>query len=379
MISPLIKVLFKIFVKGFYKAHSGLLLFFLVTVIMYGFFVEVLNHNHLPPSEVIKLNLLIVLTLISSPVALILVLVCWLIFTIKSWNYVSAHLLIHSNQFLFYSSTYIKKIDQFKSWFIVQFCISLPIVGYGLFVLSIGIIFGHHIAPIMILSFIFLLALISAFVYVSYVNHPVKVNSRSIFSRMINGWRKPFFSLFIYHAFDKLKIPLLITKFISCTIIVGGTYLLANVNDDLTVSGIITLGVVTAHAILVYRSFQFENMYLSFSRNFPLGKNRIYMNWAIAHLLLTLPENCWLLARLDVGVGILLLLFNLSLAMLFRNLLYLIGSNMKKYLYWVFYLFNLCFVAILLKLIWVIVPLTLFISIVIFNNGYYKQRSFLKS
>jgi hypothetical protein len=379
MLSPLTKVLIKIFVKGFYRVHSGLLLFFFVTIITCGFFVEVLNQTHFSPDEVIEFNLLIVLTLISSPVVLVLTFVGWIIYAIKSWNYAAAQLLIPSNQFLFYSSTSINKLDQFKSWFIVQFIIFLPIVVYGLFSFVIGIIFGYYTAPIIILLFILLLSTISAFVHVRQVNNPINVNSKSIFSRLVSGWDKPFFSLFLYHAFDRLKITLIITKFISYGIIVGGFYLLANVNDELRVASIITLGIVMTHSILLYQSYRFENSYLSFVRNFPFSKTKICSEWALMYLLLTLPENIWLLARLDVGIGVALVLFNVSTGMLIRSLLYFLGLDMRKYLYWVFYLLSLLFVAILLKLIWLLVLVNLVASFIIFNRNYYQQRPFLKS
>src|SRR3990170_2588131 len=133
MVSSLTTVLIKIFVKGFYRVHSGIFLFFFVTVLMYFFFVEVLNQTHLPPDQIILYNLMLVLTLISSPVMVALVFIVWLGFTIKSWNYITGQMLIPNNQFLFYSSTSFSKVNQFKSWFIAQLTISLPIVGYGLF------------------------------------------------------------------------------------------------------------------------------------------------------------------------------------------------------------------------------------------------------
>lgn len=379
MFSPFTRVLIKIFVKGFYRAHSGLLLFFFVTIITCGFFVEVLNQNHLTPSEIIKLNLLIVLTLISSPVVLVLVFVGWFIYAIKSWNYVTAQLLIPGNQFLYYSSTSINRWGQFKSWCIAQLIIFLPIVVYALFSLVIGFFFGYYTAPVVILLFILFLSAISAFIYLRQVNNPIDINSRSVLSRIASDWDKPFFSLFFYHAFDRLKMTLIITKLISYGIIVGGFYLLANVDDELRVGSIITLGVVMAHAILLYHSYRFESSYLSFSLNFPMSKVKIYSDWALMYLLLTLPENIWLLARLDIEIGVALVFYNLGTGMLIRNLLYFLGLDMKKYLYWVFYLFNLLFVAILLKLIWLTVILNLVASFVIFNKNYYQQGPFLKS
>jgi hypothetical protein len=373
MFSPLTNILIKIFAKGFYRAHSGLLLFFIVTIITSGFFVEVLNQTHFTSGEVMRFNLLIVLTLINSPVVIILVFAGWFFYTIKSWNYVTSQLLISSNQFLFYSSSSSNRIDQFKSWFVIQFIILLPIIGYGIFSLLVGIIFGHYIAPIIILLFILLLNFVSAIIYVEYLNKQINLDSKPIFSQLISGWVKPLFSLFLYHAFDQLKVTLIVTKFLSFGIIASGLYLLANVNDNLQVASIMTLGIVTAHSILIYQSYRFEISHLSFARNFPFNRAKIYSSWTLTYLLLTLPEMIWLLTKFDIKIGVALLLFNISTGMLFRNLQYLIGLNMKRYLCWVFYLFNFFFIIILLKMIWVLLLVNLITSFLLFNRNYYKQ------
>lgn len=379
MLSPLTTVLIKIFTKGFYRVHSGMFLFFFVTLIMYFFFIEVLNQTHLPPDQIILYNLMLVLTVISSPVMTALVFVAWLVFTVKSWNYITGQILIPSNQFLFYSSTSVSKVDQFKSWFIVQLTISLPIAGYGLFSMVIGTIFGYCIIPIIILLYVLLLSTISGFIYVRHVNNPISRNSKSVLSRIVGGWSKPFFSLFLYHIFDKHKISLVVTKLLSYGIIVLSVYFFADLNDHSRVGGIITLWIVTAHIILIYQSYRFEDSHLSFSRNFPYSRARLYSNWAITYLLLTVPENVWILTRFDPGISVALLIFNLGTGMLFRNLLYFLTLDMRKFIYWVFYLFILFFMIVLLRLLWLLVPLNLLVSVIVFNRNYYRQRVFMKT
>lgn len=379
MFSPLTTILIKIFVKGFYRVHSGLFLFLFVTVLMYFFFIEVLNQTHLPPDQIILYNLMLVLTLISSPVMMVLVLTFWLGFTVKSWNYITGQMLIPSNQFLFYSSTSFNKINQFKSWFIAQLTISLPMVGYGLFSFVIGIIFGYYIIPIVILSYVLLLSALSAFVYVRHANNPININSKSVLSRIISNWGKPFFSLFLYHVFDKLKVTLIVTKLLSYGIIVGSVYLLADVNDNLRVTGIIILGIITTHAILIYQSYRFEVSYLSFSRNFPYSRIQIYSSWIVTYLLLTLPENIWVLSTFDPEISFALVIFNLGTGMLLRNLLYIVTLDMRKFIYRVFFMFNLFFMIILLKLFWLLVPLNVLVSVIMFGRNYYRPKTFIKT
>lgn len=379
MFSSLTTVLIKIFVKGFYRVHSGIFLFFFVTVLMYFFFIEVLNQTHLPPDQIVLYNLMLVLTLISSPVMVALVFIVWLGFTVKSWNYITGQMIMPSNQFLFYSSTSFSKVNQFKSWFIAQLTISLPIIAYGLFSFVIGIIFDYYIIPVVILSYVLLLSAVSALIYVRHANKPINLNSKSILSRIVGNWSKPFFSLFLYHVFDKLKVTLIVTKLLSYGIIIGSFYLLADVNDNLRVAGIVILGIVTAHAILIYQSYRFEESYLSFSRNFPYSRAKIYSNWTVTFLLLTLPENIWILSTFDPEISFALVIFNLGTGMLFRNLLYIVTLDMRKFIYWVFFIFNLFFMIILLKLFWLLVPLNIIISIIIFDRTYYRPKNFIKT
>jgi|688.fasta_scaffold215412_2 hypothetical protein len=379
MFSSLTTVLIKIFVKGFYRVHSGIFLFFFVTVLMYFFFIEVLNQTHLPPDQIVLYNLMLVLTLISSPVMVALVFIVWLGFTVRSWNYITGQMIMPSNQFLFYSSTSFSKVNQFKSWFIAQLTISLPIIAYGLFSFVIGIIFDYYIIPVVILSYVLLLSAVSALIYVRHANKPINLNSKSILSRIVGNWSKPFFSLFLYHVFDKLKVTLIVTKLLSYGIIIGSFYLLADVNDNLRVAGIVILGIVTAHAILIYQSYRFEESYLSFSRNFPYSRAKIYSNWTVTFLLLTLPENIWILSTFDPEISFALVIFNLGTGMLFRNLLYIVTLDMRKFIYWVFFIFNLFFMIILLKLFWLLVPLNIIISIIIFDRTYYRPKNFIKT
>lgn len=379
MFSSLTTVLIKIFVKGFYRVHSGIFLFFFVTVLMYFFFIEVLNQTHLPPDQIVLYNLMLVLTLISSPVMVALVFIVWLGFTVRSWNYITGQMIMPSNQFLFYSSTSFSKVNQFKSWFIAQLTISLPIIAYGLFFFVIGIIFDYYIIPVVILSYVLLLSAVSALIYVRHANKPINLNSKSILSRIVGNWSKPFFSLFLYHVFDKLKVTLIVTKLLSYGIIIGSFYLLADVNDNLRVAGIVILGIVTAHAILIYQSYRFEESYLSFSRNFPYSRAKIYSNWTVTFLLLTLPENIWILSTFDPEISFALVIFNLGTGMLFRNLLYIVTLDMRKFIYWVFFIFNLFFMIILLKLFWLLVPLNIIISIIIFDRTYYRPKNFIKT
>ena len=370
--SPLSKVLVKIFAKGFYKVHAGLLLFLFVTIILYCFYIEVLNQTHLSPDEIILFNLSFVLSLISSPVLGVFVAIVWLGFTVKSWNYISTQILIPENQFLFYSSNAIKKSEQFRSWLLVQLIISLPIIIYGLFALVVGIVFDYYLIPIIILTYAFLLACISALVYMKTTNSLLNAYQKAFYLKFTTNWRKPFFSLFIYHSLNNLQVTLAITKLLSFVMIIGGTFFLADVQNDLRVTGLITLEIVLSNCMLLYQSYHFETTQLIFSRNFPYSRGKIFLNQILNYLLITFPENIWLIVNFHPFESSALILFNLGTGMFFRSMLYLIKPDIKKYIYRVFYLFLLFFLLIMFNLIWILIPVNLLLSFFIFYKQYHR-------
>lgn len=99
----------------------------------------------------------------------------------------------------------------------------------------------------------------------------------------------------------------------------------------------------------------------------------------MTYLLLTLPENIWLLVRFGAGMGIAFLMLNLGTGMLFRSFLYFLALDMRKYIYWVFFLFSILFMIILSNLFWILVPVNMLISVIIFDRFYYKQKTFIKA
>lgn len=373
MMSPLSKVLFKVFVQGFYKTHSGLLVFLFVTLISYCFFIQVLNETHLTNEESIRYNFIIVLNFISSPTIASAVFVIWLFWTFKTWEFISVILKDRKHHFLYYSANAFRKRTQLQSWFYVQMLLSAPILIYAGFSLIAGVIVGDFIIPSIFIFYIVMVSMISAIVYVRWVNHPVKTSAKNWLGAVTVSWNKPFYTLFLFHLFDRLKVPLVITKLLSYATIMGGSFLISR-GDELQFGGIIVLGVVLSHALLIYQSYQFEYGYLNFTRNFPIKKIKIYSYWVITFLILTLPESLWIMTTFSVDEGLFLLTFSLATFMILRNILYTSALEMKKYIYLAFFLFIVLYFIILFGYIIPISIFNLLLSILIFESDYSKQK-----
>ena len=154
------QVLCKLFARGFYRAHSGLFFSFFTIFGMYLVFVQVLNQSHLNHKDIIKHNLLIVIEVASSPAVAGLLMITWLLITIKSWAYISQQMARTDHQFLFYSISSFHKARQFKIWLFVQLAIASPMLVYVIFALVIGFIYNFYLLPVLVAIFTLSLCLI---------------------------------------------------------------------------------------------------------------------------------------------------------------------------------------------------------------------------
>ena len=368
-------VLIKIFARGFYKVHSGFLVFIFVVLVSYCFFINTAGDvKLLPKGKELYYHFIVLINFVSNPAITIGFLIAWLIYTIKSWNFVSGQLLMEDNQFLFYSLNAFNRVRQFKGWLYMQFIISLPFVFYTLIAAVTGIVLHYYMIVACILAFTFLLIAISALAYVKLVNNLVNEKQISWLFRLSRQWGKPFFSLFIYHIFDRLKVTYALSKLLSYIVIISVFFALADVRNDPRVAGLTILGIVTAHAILIYQQHKFGLTYLSISRNFPYSMSNWYVHYALTYLVLLLPECTWLFISFNLATAFALLLLCLGIIMLFHCLLYKIGLAMNKYLPWIFGLFFGISTLILFGLIWPLIPACLVASFMLFYFNYYKAE-----
>ena len=374
MFSPLTATLVKIFAKGFYRVNAGMLVFLLVTIGSSFFFIETVGDvNLLPAGQLIYYHFIVVITFISSPLMTLVIFFAWLLYTIKSWRYVTAQLALPEHQFLFYSTTAASKLKQFRSWMYVQLAILVPLIVYWLFAGVAGIIFHHYVLPVVILLYLLVLASVSAFLYVRSVNSLVSGSRQSWLLRLLHLQSKPFFSLFLFHLLDKMKLAFVLTKTLSLLTIVGFLNSFPAERNDARVAAIIMLCIVALHSFLIYQDHHFTETQMSFSRNLPYSRKRLFLNFCAVYALLLLPEIVWLFIAFDPIMALTLVLGGLTIALLFRSLLYWFGLNTFHYIRSVFAVYFLFFLVIIFRFWWVF-PLNLVITYVLFYLNYYRGR-----
>lgn len=369
--SPLAKVLLKIFAAGFYRAHSGMLVFLFGTLISYCFFINTLGN--VPIWAFAEWNLVITLSLVTNPFILLLFCLICFGYSVKSTQYISAQLALKQNEFLYYSCSSLSKFQQYKGWFAVQLNVLLPLWLYAIFATIIGISYGHYIIPFLIILYLFILTGISTLIYLRIVNSLLDVNKQSLVMRFIRDWNKPLFFLYTFYVFNKHKLAYVITKIASRIFMIGMVSLFSDQKHDVIIPITIILFIVTTHSILIYNEYRFTETYLYFSHNLPYSKYRLFVGFSANYLILMLPEILWFITNYKFIVVVGIVCFGLSLVLLFRSVMYLLGLDIKRFMFGIFLLFNVFFLAIIYQIIWYLVPINLLIAYVLFVRNHLNQ------
>ena len=359
---PFTNILIKIFANGFYRVHAGFFLF--VGLIMAG---------SVPPERLWVYEKTLMLAFISSPM-MIAVFALWLVYTLKAAHYVTGQIFAVNQQFLFYSSNSFNKPAQFKSWAVLQTVILAPIIGYGIIAVFVAVANQYYGAAIAIMICLAVLNIAGSGFYMLLINQLRDGSRQSVFLKISGQWPKPFFSLYIYQVFDRMKLAYVFTKVLSWLIITGVFLLFEDVSHDMRVAGIAILAIITAHVMLIYQQHNFHEKWLAFARNLPYTKSKLFINYCMVYLWLLLPETIWLFSRFSPIAATGLFIGAISIAMLFHTLLYAIKCNMEKYLQWVLGLFVLIFWIILYKLFWALITVNLVVSLALFYRNYYGER-----
>ncbi|RKR83627.1 hypothetical protein BDD43_3838 [Mucilaginibacter gracilis] len=363
--SPLAKILLKIFSNGFYKAHGGMFAFALF--VMFGM---------VEPSQLLNYHKTLMLAFISSWLMMGLVFLFWLLYAVKCWHFVAGHIFALNQQFLFYSSTSYQKTRQFAAWFILQAALSTPILVYAFIAVGVGVKNHFYLGALAVLGYCMALNAIGAWFYMRLINKLIDGSTQSVILKLTKSWKKPYFSLYVYHILDKLKVKYLVTKALSYLIITGVFLMFADVSHDLRVAGIALLAVAVSHSVLIFDERQFEETFLVFSRTLPYSRLKLFLSFLAVYLILLSPEAVWLFVRFSPLMALGLLAFALSLTLLFHSLLYKFGLDMEKYITWVLALFIVLFWVVMFRLIWGLVCVNLLAAYVVFFRNYYKNHQY---
>ncbi|MFT4204901.1 MAG: hypothetical protein QM610_13430 [Chitinophagaceae bacterium] len=204
------KVAKKVFVNGFYKAHSGALFFLFSVVVFYFFFIGLLDK--MPDEKKLSWNLVFARLTLESWYMVGLFALVSVLYTLKSWQYLVAEMYKERNQIIQYGSRCFSGKKLFRYWVWMQLQIMVPLFVYGLFVSGVGLIFHFSVKALFLLVWLCILLLASGIFYLYAINQ--NADKWQLWRRFWNHsfFRKPLDSLYLWFVVDRLKLQFVLTK-----------------------------------------------------------------------------------------------------------------------------------------------------------------------
>lgn len=363
-------VLYRIFIRSYYRAHASQILIFFTLFGMYFFFTPVLKDSLLSFSERVYHNLLLTISIVSEPLFAVLYLVFYLIFMVRANKYIRELLQAPRNGFLFYSTNSLAKNKQWFCWALASAGIALPFLVFLAFSLVIALINGYYIIPLLLIAFTVIGIIINSAALVKYLNAPVPDISVSFPGSYLSGKRKPLFSMFLLYAAERLPGTFLFSKALALLLIFFLYYLFREDMNSYQFNAVSALLVTVSNSYLLFEENRFNTIYLLFYRNLPVSANRVFMQTGLTWVLMLLPESIALGSRSAWWA----LPCSVALLLFFRAFLMSGIQDFKRYFYFVLLLFVVLFLAVQFNIFGVSLMICMVISYRLFLKFYFDAR-----
>lgn len=319
--------------------HAGM--FCLVLYVLFGI---------VEPRQLLSYHKALMISFLSSPLILSIGFTAWLLYILKSWHYISGEIAKPTHLFLCFSSNSFNKVPQLKSWAIVQIWKLLPILTYASIAIAYGLSLHLYFTPILIAFDLCCLILSSAYFYHYIISKGINIKF-NLFTRFSLKGRKSFFSLFVYQILEKNKLSYLMIETASWFALTGALYFFADVKGGNKLAGVIILSIVMIHSFLIIQEHEFSETTLSFSRNLPYSRFKIFLNSVKLYVLILIPETIALFFKFPFYTAFEVWVLAISLILIFRSLLYDANQDMGVYFKWLFAVFVASFLFIMFNMI----------------------------
>lgn len=365
--------LIRSFGNTFYRQYAGILIASFVLLLSYGIFIK--TAGHIPKGQERTIYLVLLLNFIQSPIITLTVLALWFLYTIKTWFFIAKLSKTPAYFFWYYSATALPYRIQIAAWWLLQLYLSLPLLFYWALAIAYAVIVGNMRLAFFTGIYLFFLTALSSVIHVYRFNFLIlKTGSKFNFVNLFRKVPKPVFSFLIFELLTNQKLVLLLTKGVSCSLIVGAVSLFLGIDAPFRFTALLALTISLCHVLIIYLTHNFYETRLYFLQLLPLGRVRRYLYDVIGLFLLLLPEFTLMamffpLQSLPLAVSVCLggLLF-------LRSLLYFIGSKMLVFLKWSFTWFCIAVLFSLFDAYVQFCALNLVSAFVIFYFKYYRRQ-----
>jgi hypothetical protein len=359
--SAILHLMIKALVIPFYKNHAGLLIF--VFFIMFGV---------VESTQIIFYHQSLIYGMLTSGIFLLVVLITWLLYQLKSLHFLIKTSNEDAYQFLNQLSL-LPTRQSFSYFLLVNFLTFLPVFVYTLAIYMIG--FQNNYFTIVAIVFVFQAALwlMSAWVLNYSIRHR-HIPSRFNFPELSLPYQRTLLGIYTGYLFKEEKSAVILSKLFSVSLIYFVKETL-EAGDDFRLIGITWLFALLSHTYLVNKLKVFEDHSLRWTRNIPNPKTKTFTTYFFLYAMLMIPELLLLTGSLGKGLSLiqLVLLPAFSGAFLISIHSYLFKPNRDpdKFVSYIFWLFIVCFILILSMMIGVAGVVLLVASFIAFNKWVY--------
>lgn len=361
-------ILFKSFVKPFYKENAGSFVFVLIMM-----FCVV---SKVDGADFFEYHYSLIIGMLKSYSFLLLVFGIWFLYVKKCITFVTGILQKPEYHFLqiFHCSGGAKQFRFFL--FVVEFLLMLPVLIYATFVVVVGLKQQLYLPVLLVLSYLTTLLLTASLWHVKVLANYNK--TQAVVLRKHSFWTKlPTSFLFIIFRFiaGKQKLIWLGIKVFTCGIL----YLIARNNKatDVDISFVFlffNMGVLV-NGILIHRTREFEETYLAFYRNFHVTLVKRFTQYAAVYFVLLLPEIVTIIsltpAHINYTNAIYFSLCAYGVVLLLNSISFLQNFTQKQYLKVMLLVFCLQYFIMILFGLAALSAICFMLALVFFAKNYF--------
>jgi len=320
----------------------------------------------------------LLLGIVSNTGGLLLGLSLWLLYNFKCVWYILATLNNEEFAFLYQSLGSIDGARQRRIWLSVHAGIYAPVLLYGSLAVVVAVTKQYYAAAIILAMFNVLMCYGPVWIYYYLLQHP----GAEFFYHRWQQWlhrhfHKPLPLFYVYELATRRTRSLLVLKIFSCVVLLATFSLMKENAYD--VRAVLTGMLIAAllHTIVVFDHRHFEDQFLVFTRALPLPLWKRYGALGITYGVLLLPELGLLMIHTFPHSSwhwLLIILFAISVLLMFRCLLYFPRLDQDKYLRWVFIIFCVLLFMILGHLYTWAILLLQGVAFTLFALRYYRYE-----
>jgi len=270
-----ISILQRVLVNHFYKVNAGFFAF--LFFVLFGM-----------PNSVASFHLAIINGIVESNSFLLVAFVLWTLYNLKCINYTTKYLKEERQQFLFT----LNNLPAFTCWLYmayVQMMVYMPVLLYALATIVVAVEKHYYLRAVYTVLFNIIAVFLPAIFYLKKLQRKQGIVLLKGVPLKITIPKSP--SLVpLFFLWYQRKQMLLITKSFSFLALFLFIKLYEPDHYDIRPLLLCCMVCATAHSAIIYELREFEEQYLSFSRNLPLTYIKRFSQLLLTTFILLLPE-----------------------------------------------------------------------------------------